>query len=214
MSTSVIDDLEIAVPPSQIGGPTWPVALLFPRQGEWTEETYLALETNRLIELSDGCLEVLPMATLVHQCIVIFLSAALYDHVKAQGLGYVVTAPLPIRLGPGKMREPDVLYLRPNRVSDPKLPPNGADFVIEVLSPGPDNQERDLVTKKEEYAQAGIGEYWIVDPELKRISVLVLDGGQYREEGQYGPGQTVNSAMLPGFQVDVTAVFAPPLGQV
>ena len=54
---------------SRRGEPTWELALLFPFQGEWTESAYLALDTNRLIELSDGCLEFLPMPTVLHQLI-------------------------------------------------------------------------------------------------------------------------------------------------
>lgn len=53
--------------------PAWDVALLFPSQGEWTEREYLRLDTNRLVELIDGNLEVLPLPTIVHQAIVVFL---------------------------------------------------------------------------------------------------------------------------------------------
>lgn len=59
--------------------PAWDIALLFPAQGEWTEEEFLELEhnsQNRLIELVDGHLEVLPMPDLFHQGIVRFLFKA------------------------------------------------------------------------------------------------------------------------------------------
>jgi hypothetical protein len=45
------------------GEPTWEIAHLFPIQGDWTEAEYLALDTNHLIEFSDGHLEFLPMPT-------------------------------------------------------------------------------------------------------------------------------------------------------
>ena len=57
----------------RIGEPTWDIAMLFPLQGQWTEEEYLALDTNRLMELVDGCLDVLPMPTPYHQAIVRYL---------------------------------------------------------------------------------------------------------------------------------------------
>ena len=69
--------------------PTWEVATLFPNQGQWSEEEYLALNTNRLVEYSDGCLEFLPMPTLSHQLIMLFLYEALKAHVSAQDLGSV-----------------------------------------------------------------------------------------------------------------------------
>ena len=71
----------------KIGEPTWDIAMLFPRQGEWTEEDYLSLDTNRLIELVGGCLEVLPMPTPYHQAIVRYLFRKLCMHVTDAELG-------------------------------------------------------------------------------------------------------------------------------
>jgi Uma2 family endonuclease len=128
--------------------------------------------------------------------------------VMARGIGEVFFAPLPIRLWPGKMREPDLLYLSTDRLPLEGEPPNGADLAIEVVSEGKRNRERDLETKRREYAQAKIAEYWIVDPEEKRITVLGLDGSEYRVHGVFSPGTQAASVVLPGFTVDVAAVFA------
>ena len=57
--------------------PTWEIARLFPPQGEWSEEEYFALNTNRLIEFSDGRLEFLPMPTIFHQLIMKFIFYAI-----------------------------------------------------------------------------------------------------------------------------------------
>jgi hypothetical protein len=59
--------------------PTWEVAQLFPPQGEWSDEDYLALtrDSKRLIELNQGYLEVLPMPTRRHQGMVTYLYNAL-----------------------------------------------------------------------------------------------------------------------------------------
>ena len=200
-------------PPSRLGEPAWNVALLFPSQGDWTEEEYLALETNHLIELSDGWLEVLPMPTLLHQLIVRYLFQLLDAFVKAQTTGEVLFAALPVRLWPGKMREPDVLYLRPKRLRNLKKPPQGADLVMEVVSGSPDDRKRDLVIKRKEYAKAGIAEYWIVDPDERTVTVLTLGKKTYRVHGVFGPGSTATSVLLPGFAVDVTATFAAGEGQ-
>jgi Uma2 family endonuclease len=53
--------------------PTWEIAHLFPPQGAWSEEGYLALPTNHLVEFSDGYIEVLPVPSQSHQWIVLFL---------------------------------------------------------------------------------------------------------------------------------------------
>jgi Uma2 family endonuclease len=193
--------------PSQPGEPAWDVALLFPRQGHWTEAEYLALDTNRLVELSNGHLEVLAMPTLFHQRIVKFLMALLDAFVTAHGLGEVFFAPVPIRLMPGKYREPDIFYIRQGRIRDPREQPEGADLVMEVVSEGTENRRRDLEIKPQEYAAAGIAEYWIVDPQEQRITVLTLNGSAYGVHGEFGLGATATSVLLPGFTVAVDAVF-------
>jgi Uma2 family endonuclease len=194
--------------PGRPGEPAWDVALLFPPQGDWSEAEYLALDTNRMVELSDGFLEVLPMPSVLHQLLVKLLHARLEAFVSARKLGVALFAPLPVRLWHRKFREPDIVFLRPGRITDPKGQPEGADLVMEVLSEGEENRQRDLVTKPQEYAAAGIAEYWIVDPLLARIAVLVLEGGAYREHGSFAPGQTATSVLLPGFEVPVSEVMA------
>ena len=192
---------------SQVGQPTWDVALLFPAQGAWSEDEYLALNTNRLVEFDNGRLEVLSMPTLLHQLIVKLLFAKLEAFVASQATGAVLFAPLPVRLWPGKYREPDLTYLRPERMTNLRGQPEGADLVVEVLSEGQENRERDLHVKPKEYARAGIPESRIVDPEAQQISVLSLEGGAYREHGVFRMGQTAESVLLKGFQVCVSEIF-------
>jgi Uma2 family endonuclease len=183
--------------------------MLFPNQGHWTETEYLALHTNRLIELSDGCLEVLPMPTPFHQFIVQFLYELLHAHVRTSRIaGYVFVAPLRVRLWPDKIREPDVVFVAPNRIHSVHEPPDGADLAMEVVSGTADDRKRDLETKRQEYAKAKIAEYWIVDPQAQRITVLTLEGETYRVHGEFGPGAQATSVLLAGFAVDVAAAFA------
>ncbi len=194
--------------PSPPGGPAWEVAFLFPLQGDWSEEEYLALDSSQLVELSDGCIEVLPMATIFHQLIVRFLSRLLETFVAAHAEGQVLVAPLPVHLWFKKFREPDIVYFRPHRVKDVHGQPEGADLVVEVVSEGEENRYRDLVTKREEYAAAGISEYWIVDPQERQITVLVLEGQTYREHGVFKSSTAATSVLLAGFSASVDAVFA------
>ena len=193
---------------SRPGEPAWQIALLFPEQGDWSENDYLALDTGKLVEFEDGCIEVLPMPTLLHQAIVDYLHSLLKAFVAAQSLGRVFFAPIPVRLRAGKYREPDIFFLRPERISDMRTSPEGADLIVEVVSEGAENRKRDLEDKVRDYAEAGVSEYWIVDPELRRITVLTLEGVAYRLHGEFGPGQTATSVLLAGFAVDVNAVFA------
>lgn len=189
--------------------PEWEVAKLFPRRGQWTEEDYLDLPDEGRVELSDGCLEVLPMPTEAHQLILAFLLEALVAFVRPRGLGIVLPSGLPVRLRPGKMREPDIVFLRKEHASRRRRQYwEGADLVMEIVSPDPKDRKRDYETKRREYARAGIAEYWIIDPEEKRVLVLTLEGNRYREHGDFRLGTVATSALLPGFEVSVTAIVA------
>jgi Uma2 family endonuclease len=188
------------------GEPVWELARLFPAQGEWTVEEYLALDTNHLIEFANGYVEVLPMPSLRHQQLVFLLQRILWEFISIRGLGEVLAAPLPVELWPKKYREPDIIF-----VAAANVPQAAAtylrkvDLVMEVVSP--DDPNRDYQTKRVEYAQAGIPEYWIVDPVQNMVTVLVLQGRQYQLHGEFRPGTVASSLLLPEFAIPVATLF-------
>lgn len=190
-----------------LGEPVWEIASLFPEQGNWSEAEYLALETNHLVEFSDGFIEVLPMPTQKHQFIAGFLYSILRILAK-RGLGTVMYSPFKIRLWPSKYREPDVVFMlakNDHRRHEPYW--DGADLAIEIVSSSRQDRKRDLEIKRKEYALAHIPEYWIVDPAEETILVLVLEGEQYREHGRFTRSQTATSILLPDLHVLVDDVF-------
>lgn len=192
---------------SRRGTPTWEMAYFFPRQGQWTENQYLSLDTNWLVEFSQGCVEVLPMPTVNNQNINRRVVRQLEDYAELCGSGDVYHAPLPMWLNEGEYREPDVIFQKVKRLSEDDRHLLGADLVMEVVSDGEKDRHRDFVTKREEYAEAGIPEYWIIDPKEQKVHVLRLADGQYDVHGEFVPGQTATSVVLPGFTVDVSRLF-------
>jgi Uma2 family endonuclease len=197
---------ELDPPELNLPEPNWEVAYLFPRRGQWSEAEYLELPTNRLVELSDGCLEVLPMPTEPHQLILEFVYEALKAFVTARSLGKAMFAGIVVRLWPDKMREPDVAFMRREHAHRRHAKFwEGADLVMEVVSET--GRERDLEQKPDEYARAGIPEYWIVDPQEERILVMALEGDSYQVHGHFRRGMEAGSRSLPGFSVSVDAVF-------
>jgi Uma2 family endonuclease len=176
-------------------------------QGTWTERQYVALtdQTNRLIEYTDGIIEVLPMPTDAHQVIVAFLYEVFRAFLRPLG-GRVLFAPLRLRIRAGKHREPDLLLVLD--AEDPRRQNSwwlGADLVVEVVSP--DNPERDTVKKRADYAEAQIREYWIVYPQDETITVLILEDAEYVEYGIFRRGETVMSSVLAGLAVSVDEVL-------
>ncbi|MBI2805549.1 MAG: Uma2 family endonuclease [Planctomycetes bacterium] len=196
--------------------PVWNIARFYPLQGDWTEEDYFSLERtsgNWMIELNDGCLEFPPMPDPFHQDIVDFLFTAFKAFLKDRQFGRAYFAPLPIRLWAGQIREPDIAILGYHRLKNKRKAPDGADLVVEIVSPGEEARERDLETKRREYAKAGIREYWIVDPEERTITVLTLSGKSYRVHGVFEAGDEAASKLLKGFKVAVSGAFAAGEGK-
>ena len=180
---------------------------LQPLQGLWTEEQYLKLseQTHHLLEFTDGAIEVLPMPTDKHQVMLAYLYELLLAFIRPRG-GKVLFAPLRVRVRDGKYRQPDILLVR--TANDPRRQNRywlGADLVVEIMSP--DNPERDTVTKRADYAEVGIPEYWIVNPEDETITVLTLSGDIYVEHGVFHRGAQATSTLLEGFTATVDGVF-------
>lgn len=193
----------------QLDEPTWDIAYLFPRQGQWTIAEYLELEgrNNRHIEFSAGRIEILPMPTALHQIFLQNLYRLLFEYVRKHLKGArLLVAPHPVRLSGEQFFEPDILLLLPNhldRAYDQFT--DTPDLVVEIVSAG--NRKHDLVTKRAVYAEAGIVEYWIVDPQAKSITVLMLSSSQYDEHGVFLKGEIVTSSLLSGFAVAVDDIL-------
>ncbi|MEQ1826121.1 MAG: Uma2 family endonuclease [Pirellula sp.] len=197
---------------NDLGQPAWRIALFYPEQGGWTEADYFGLEGGPLVEFDDGCVEVLDIPNKEHQRIVQYLFVLMSKCVSEQRLGEVFIAPMPVRLWPRKFREPDVVFVSNGR-SETDGYPDGADLVLEVVSPCLENRRRDVEIKSIEYAQAGIAEYWLIDPENRSLTVHRLSDHRY-EIVIHDDASTVESVRIPGFQVSVAAILAAAAGPV
>jgi Uma2 family endonuclease len=78
-------------------------------------------------------------------------------------------------------------------------------LVVEGVSE--EDEERDTVTKREEYARAGIQHYWIVDPQRRTALTLVLRGTAYEVAGEFFGAEVVTSALFPGLVLPLTRLF-------
>jgi len=81
------------------------------------------------------------------------------------------------------------------------LPPH---LVVEVVSPGERNRDRDYGRKRQQYAARGIPEYWLIDPQENAITVLQLDQGSYVEVGHFAGSAQIESPKLAEMGVAVT----------
>jgi len=175
----------------------------------YTYEDYASWDDDKRYELIDGVVYLMsPAPTSEHQLISGELYGQLYNYLKGRPCR-VFSAPFDVRLnfdGDDKtVVQPDILVVC-DRSKIVKAGCNGApDLVIEILSPSSGN--RDRLLKFNKYLQAGVREYWIVDPECRVVEVYTLESGRYAIS-VYGEDDTVDVHVLEGCQIVLPEVFA------
>lgn len=193
--------------PAAMDGRAWPV------QGNWTYEDYLRLpDDGNRYEVIRGSLYVTAAPYPLHQYVQSRLALRVGGFVEERKLGALLGAPMDVRLPEriGDPVQPDLVFLRngnqPRWEMDRSF--DGVpDLAIEILSRS--TAHRDRKVKLEAYRDAGIQEYWIVDP-WKRTAViysLAVDRRRYVELCRGGEGETVRSAVLAGLEVRVGDLF-------
>jgi len=171
------------------------------------DQLCLLPEDGNQYELFDGELVMTPSPRPHHQEIVIKLSALLLQHVQGNSLGKVYVAPLDTIMDEYTVVQPDILFVSRERVAEVvKERIEGApDLVVEVLSPS--TFHKDLRRKMHVYSQFGVKEYWIVDPEEQTLALYQRVGEKLQLTRQFASDETFQSPLLPGFDLEVHAIF-------
>jgi Uma2 family endonuclease len=122
----------------------------------------------------------------------------------------VYHAPFGVRLFPQKNNsddfyfEPDIVVVCDSSKLDERGCNGAPDLVVEILSPT--TVKHDLLYKFNKYLEAGVREYWIVDPDEKKLAVYVLDGNRYVFSDYSGDAE-VPSTVLRGFTLGLKTIF-------
>ena len=101
----------------------------------------------------------------------------------------------------------DIVFVRTERLGiiGETYVEGAPDVLVEILSPS--NWLYDRREKMQAYQEAGVAEYWIVDPRALTIDIYGLEQGTYVLMGQYRVGEVARSQVLPGFEVSVETIF-------
>ncbi len=151
------------------------------KDGEYTLDDYYALPDERRVELIDGVFYDMSAPAVVHQKILGDLHILFRECADAhEGTCEVYLAPCDVRLDMDNktMVQPDLLVICKSYDLDAKRFEGAPDLVLEILSPS--TRSKDMLLKLYKYQNAGVREYWIVDPEHEKV--LVYD---FREENYY-----------------------------
>ena len=190
--------------PARKDGGAWP------EQGRWTYADYRRLpDDGRRYEIIRGNLYVTGAPDFDHQLAVHQLQRFLGNFVAERELGIVLGAPFEVRLPRGIATpvQPDVLFFRGG--NEPESGDTSfmgvPDVIVEVLSPG--TRRRDEGVKLLAYQDAGVPEYWLVDPRARTVLVYTLIDGRYAELGRFEKGGSVKSSVLPELTLKVADLF-------
>lgn len=176
-------------------------------------EEYLAYDdgSDKLYELFNGELIELPPESGINVQIATFLLlkfAALIDYRRVRGHGLEVEV-----RGEPKNRYPDLTILQEEHIlrlakrNTIRLLMPPPLLVVEIVSPGELQRERDYVAKRRQYEDIGIPEYWIVDPTAQTVLVLTIAEGTYTEVGLFGRGEKMRSPQWPDLDLAIADIF-------
>ena len=149
-------------------------------------EVYKSLPEGTLAEIIDNQLYMSPSLAFNHQDVLIEIASQLRAKLRQSG-AKIAVAPFDVSLDETMnavypdivviwKTNPGILHLHGHFHGVP-------DLLVEILSPG--NRDHDLVRKKELYQRFGVKEYWIVDPESKKVTVFEWVAERYVAAGEH-----------------------------
>lgn len=175
-----------------------PVEPMLPT-GLVSEQEFLALpESTERLELLDGEIILSPSPTPRHQVALGRLFRAIAEWADQHPPTFVGLSPLDVRLSPGRIVQPDLFVLLEGWAGVEGPIDRVPDLVIEVLS---QRRGYDRITKRLVYAEAGVREYWILDPLQRAMEVCV------GIETVVSHGPTLERDILPGLVIDLDALL-------
>ena len=167
--------------------------------------------TDNKYELVNGELIPLTPASGIHPLILTFLFQEFYrEIIRINAPWQVMPGNLGIRTAINKSRIPDLTIITAEQTELLKNMPSAIlesapILVVEIVSPG--NKDDDYRFKRSEYAVREIPEYWIVDFEAQKVSVLTLVNGFYEAE-EFRDENIIISGTFPELQLTVDRILS------
>ncbi|MBF2056278.1 MAG: Uma2 family endonuclease [Cyanobacterium sp. T60_A2020_053] len=176
-------------------------------------EDYLTFHdgTDNKYELVNGELILMPTASGFHALILIFIYDLFKEEIKRLNLDYkIMPGTVGIKTAENKSRIPDLAVLSSFQCEEIRamrtaVLDSAPPLVVEIVSNN--NKQDDYRYKRSEYAVREIPEYWIIDPELAKVSILLLEDGFY-EVKEYQKNEQIKSVLFPELITQAQDFFA------
>lgn len=160
-------------------------------------------------ELIEGEIYMSRAPGLTHQITLTNFLTTIRTYLNDNPIGIVVP-------GPGVVFDdfngviPDIVFFRNERrteIASGERMSGAPDLVIEIISPGTENERRDRVLKRRLYGRFGVREYWLVDLANRAVEVFQLGEEGLELAVVFAGEDEMTSSVLPGFCVKVTTLF-------
>lgn len=176
----------------------------------YTWDDFVALDEDDLRELIDGELVEVEVPTLGHEKVVTRLATAMTVWADAGNGGFAVVSGYKVRISNRRGVMPDVQFYRrgnePAEDQEQGLARGRPDLVVEVVSPS--SKRYDRVKKLHWYAQLGVPEYWLVDPEAQTLERLALREGVYAIVESCGGDEVFRPASFEGLEIPLAKIWS------
>jgi Uma2 family endonuclease len=176
--------------------------------GKLTYEDYVTLpDDGKRHEILDGDLVMTPPPLIRHQRVSRNLVRALDAHVREQGLGEILYAPVGVVLAPHTIVEPDIVFVSTARAAiiERHAVVGAPDLLVEILSRA--TAARDRGAKAKLYARFDVEHYWIVDPVKNTLEAFARVGGAYGPVTKYAGSTVVRVPPFESLSLDLRTVW-------
>jgi len=178
-------------------------------EGRFTYADYLTWPEDERWELVDGYPVAMATPSRAHQSVLLGIAGQLYNYLRGKPCK-VFVAPFSVRLNAATsddtVVEPDILVVcDEKKLEDGKGVVGAPDFIIEILSPS--TAKHDKTTKYRLYQEAGVREYWIIDPDDKMLMTYTLSDGRYSGPVYFEDDTSVPVKTLEGCNINLTEAF-------
>jgi Uma2 family endonuclease len=177
-------------------------------QVKLTFEEYLQYDdgTDNRYELEDGELILVNPPTFRHALIIRFLTNAFEEQIAQLSLPWIALSGIGVRTSVNRSRIPDLCVVSTDEIQDLDLSAIIKSAIIAVEIVSPESRTRDYRFKRSEYSVVGILEYWIVDINQQKVTILTLLEGLY-EATEYKENEAIISQVFPELKLSAENIL-------
>jgi len=181
----------------------------FDKNGKYTYAEYLLWDNSERCQLIDGEIYMMASPSVAHQALLMGLSSKFDNWLQGKPCR-VFASPLDVRLFPKKDKsdntvvQPDLLVVCDSAKLEKGSVKGAPDLIIEISSPS--NTHKELFLKFNYYLKAGVREYWVIEPELRKINVHIYENGYYKS-ASYDDDERISVNIFPGLEISLEELW-------